>query len=198
MSDIIRMYWDCPMCGRKGIISTKRQCSCGYIFGTESSDKFRMPMPGEEIVEVEDDTNPDELLDNWRCDFCGTYNPYSTRVCKTCGHPRDESSKSYFMVTGKEKSTVSKSVSEDDIYDGSTNIYEDFSKTPEEISKELKQTRKTMSEVVSEVQENKKKASAEYNEPYSVNNRYDINQMNVTKEKYRQKREQKYADINQR
>jgi len=125
MPDLIRMYWDCPMCGRTGIISTERRCSCGYVFGTIKTDKFRMPGPGESIVGVKNSSDPDELLENWRCDFCGAYNKHSERICKTCGAPRDESSKSYFTVTDTEKSTRSKQCSEDDIYKGSRNIYEE-------------------------------------------------------------------------
>ena len=144
MSDLIRMYWDCPMCGRHGIISTERQCSCSYVFGTNHTDKFRMPLPGEDVVEVSDLTE-DEYVENWRCDFCGAYNPYSARVCKVCGHPRDESSKSYFSVTETQKSTISESISQGDIYEGSENIYEDLTKTADEISAELHKKPKKVS-----------------------------------------------------
>ena len=135
MSDrLIRMYWDCPMCGKKGIVSSQRQCSCGYVFGTNPEDKFRMPGQDEEIVTVEDAENSDELIENWRCDFCGAYNKSSERKCKTCGHPRDESAKGYYSVTGEKKSTISREISDGDIYEGSENIYEDLSKSSSEIS----------------------------------------------------------------
>ena len=135
MSDkLIRMYWDCPMCGKKGIISSERRCTCGYVFGTNPDDKFRMPGQDEEIVTVTDADNPDELIENWRCDFCGAYNKSSERKCKTCGHPRDESAKGYYSVTGEKKSTISSEISDGDIYEGSENIYEDMSKSSSEIN----------------------------------------------------------------
>ena len=135
MSDkLIRMYWDCPMCGKKGIISSERRCTCGYVFGTNPDDKFRMPGQDEEIVTVADADNPDELIENWRCDFCGAYNKSSERKCKTCGHPRDESAKGYYSVTGEKKSTISSEISDGDIYEGSENIYEDMSKSSSEIN----------------------------------------------------------------
>ena len=91
------------MCGKKGIISSERRCTCGYVFGTNPDDKFRLPGQDEEIVTVADADNPDELIENWRCDFCGAYNKSSERKCKTCGHPRDESAKGYYSVTGERR-----------------------------------------------------------------------------------------------
>ena len=172
------MYWDCPMCGRKGIISTERQCSCGYVFGTEKSDHFRMPLPGEGIVEVENNNNPDELIENWRCAYCGAYNPYSKPVCSVCGYPRDESSEGYFSATGIEKSSVSKSLSEGDIYEGSRNIYEE--KTVSEISRAVKG-------------EDAPKTLQEAKEEFAAR-RYDEEAMRASKERMRAKKRAKDAE----
>lgn len=134
MPKLIRMVWDCPACGKRGIISTSRRCACGYVFGTDPADRFRMPEEGEQIITVEHAEDPDELIENWRCDFCGAYNRFSDLVCTTCGHPRDESASGYFTVTGKEKSGRSEQMAEDDVYAGSENIYENLNLTSEEIS----------------------------------------------------------------
>ena len=169
MPKLIRMVWDCPACGRTGIISTSRQCTCGYVFGTDPKDKFRMPADGEEIIEVTDADNPDELIENWRCEFCGSYNKYSDLRCTTCGHPRDESASSYFTATGTDKSSRSEELSSSDIYEGSENIYEDASKTGKEIDdavhkrgekKSYKETAAEIREHAEKVEEKKRRENA--------------------------------------
>ena len=152
MAKLIRMVWDCPACGKTGIVSTSRTCSCGYVFGTDAKDKFRMPAEGEEVVTVEGTADPDELIENWRCDFCGSYNKHSDLVCTTCGHPRDESAKSYFTVTGTDKSERSEEMASGDVYEESENIYENQSMTSKEIDDAVhkKTGRKTFDEIAEE------------------------------------------------
>lgn len=104
MADRIVMgYWDCPYCDEKGILGTSRECPhCGKPRGSDT--KFYMKSrTHEEVVENGEYVSREQARKkgkgaDWLCSYCGSYNPGTEKICKGCGHERDEEDKSYFEV----------------------------------------------------------------------------------------------------
>ncbi|MBR1741321.1 MAG: hypothetical protein IJ733_05520 [Lachnospiraceae bacterium] len=108
MADKIVMgYWDCPYCDAKGIQGTLRECpKCGKPRGNDT--KFYMKSQShEEVVKNQEYLSEEQAQKkgrggDWLCSYCGSYNSITEKICKGCGHERDNEDKTYFEVK-KEK-----------------------------------------------------------------------------------------------
>lgn len=104
MADKIVMgYWDCPYCDKKGIQGTLRECpQCGKPRGNDT--KFYMKsQTHEEVVNNQEYLSEEQVQKkgkgaDWLCAYCGSYNSAVEKICKGCGHERDEEDKTYFEV----------------------------------------------------------------------------------------------------
>lgn len=104
MADKIVMgYWDCPYCDEKGIQGTLRECPhCGKPRGNDT--KFYMKSKTHDEVVANNEYLSGEQAQkkgkgaDWLCSYCGSYNSATEKICKGCGHERDEEDKSYFDV----------------------------------------------------------------------------------------------------
>ena len=111
MGRLIKMEWDCPFCGTKGISGPLRECpNCGRPMGKDL--KYHLPsdiksnyVPDEEAIHI-------NRKPHWRCNFCDSYNSDNDSVCVSCGAPRTNESKNYFEIQ-EEKATETKTFSYD-------------------------------------------------------------------------------------
>ena len=97
----IEGYWDCPYCGNKAIRGGMQSCpGCGKTRAADT--KFYMlgttPVADESVVEA----GPD-----WFCPYCDSYNPSSAKVCRNCGHAREESDEDYFELRKRREQETS-------------------------------------------------------------------------------------------
>ena len=94
MGKIIEGRWDCSYCGAKGIRGSIRTCpNCGKTRGEDV--KFYISDPKDYTKDVVEDA-PD-----WHCSYCDTYNKNSEKVCRNCGHSRDNEDRDYFDIQKK-------------------------------------------------------------------------------------------------
>ena len=105
MGRIVMGYWDCPVCGNKGIAGNVMNCpACGRARGDV---KFYMKGGAEESVREEGDTADIEYLDeqqakdfgdspDWYCSFCNSLNRDRAAFCSNCGASRESSESNYF------------------------------------------------------------------------------------------------------
>lgn len=97
---IIRGYWDCPYCGRKGIDGLFDKCpGCGtgkpadtrYYMGSHSDQVSEKELEAAGIGRDESDGKHKE----WVCAFCGQLNNWRDQACVSCGAPRESSEMEY-------------------------------------------------------------------------------------------------------
>ena len=112
MSKLVMGYWDCPVCGTKGIRGDVSNCpSCGrargdvqfYVKDYEEGENLRE----EELNQFEQlsdeeaqsfSKNPD-----WYCSFCNSLNSDNAETCGNCGASRADSEANYFEMLKKKK-----------------------------------------------------------------------------------------------
>ena len=102
---VIRGYWDCEMCGKKGIDGLADTCpACGagksknvryYMKSVEEVTKEELAAAG--ISEEENDG----LHREWVCPYCGNLNNYADLVCARCAAPKEEKEQDYGGDTSK-------------------------------------------------------------------------------------------------
>ena len=105
-------YWDCPVCGNKGIAGDVMNCpSCGRARGDvefylkngadsgqrEANDRADLEYLSEEKA-AEIGKNPD-----WYCSFCNSLNRDHAAFCSNCGASRENSESNYFDQLKKKK-----------------------------------------------------------------------------------------------
>lgn len=120
MGRLIKMEWDCPFCGTKGISGPLRECpNCGQPMGKDL--KYHLPgdvksnyVSDEEAVHI--NRNP-----HWRCNFCDSYNSDNDSVCVSCGAPRTNESKNYFEIQKEKVAETKTSVYDTDSHYSDTN-----------------------------------------------------------------------------
>ena len=105
MGNIVMGYWDCPVCGSKGIRGDKVNCpSCGRARGDV---KFYMKGYSEGETREENERGDIEYLSedeakyvsnnpDWYCSFCNSLNSDNAQFCSNCGATRADSEANYF------------------------------------------------------------------------------------------------------
>ena len=105
MSKLVMGYWDCPVCGNKGIRGDVVNCpSCGRARGDV---KFYMKNVEEGASREENDRADIEYLTeeqakyvsknpDWYCSFCNSLNSDNAQFCGNCGATREDSEANYF------------------------------------------------------------------------------------------------------
>ncbi len=105
MGKLVMGYWDCPVCGNKGIPGIRTSCpSCGRARGevqfymkdakeSYTADELNDLEQLTEEQEKEMGRNPD-----WYCSFCNSLNRDNAKVCASCGASREDSEANYFDV----------------------------------------------------------------------------------------------------
>ena len=105
MANLVMGYWDCPVCGNKGIAGTVMNCpSCGRARGDV---KFYMKNVAENEVRDEGNRADIEYLTeeqaaqtgknpDWYCSFCNSLNKDFAERCAVCGASREDSESNYF------------------------------------------------------------------------------------------------------
>ena len=112
MSKTVMGYWDCPVCGNRGITGDVMNCpACGRARGDvqfylkngadtaqrEADDRADLEYLSEEKA-AEIGKNPD-----WYCSFCNSLNRDHAAFCTNCGASRESSESNYFDQLKKRK-----------------------------------------------------------------------------------------------
>ena len=112
MSRIVMGYWDCPVCGNKGIAGNVMNCpSCGRARGDV---QFYMKDGAENTTREADERGDIEYLTeeqaqeigknpDWYCSFCNSLNKDNAAFCTNCGATREASESNYFDQLKKRK-----------------------------------------------------------------------------------------------
>ena len=112
MSKLVMGYWDCPICGTKGIRGDVVNCpSCGRARG-DVQFYVKDYQEGESLRE--DELNQFEQLNDeeaqsfsknpdWYCSFCNSLNSDNAEFCGNCGSSRADSEANYFEMLKKKK-----------------------------------------------------------------------------------------------
>ena len=110
MGKLVMGYWDCPVCGSKGIRGDVVNCpSCGRARGDV---KFYMKGVEEGAVREENERSDIEYLTeeqakyvsknpDWYCSFCNSLNSDNAQFCGNCGASRADSESNYFDMLKK-------------------------------------------------------------------------------------------------
>ncbi len=105
MGRTVMGYWDCPVCGNKGVPGNVMNCpSCGR---TRGDVRFYMKDGAENTVREENDRGDIEYLNeeqekeigknpDWYCSFCNSLNKDHAAFCSNCGASRESSESNYF------------------------------------------------------------------------------------------------------
>ena len=97
MGGLIKMEWDCPFCGTKGISGPLRECpNCGRPMGANL--KFHLPKDVKSSYVADEEAKYVNKNPHWKCIYCDSYNSDDESVCVSCGAPRTEENKNYFEV----------------------------------------------------------------------------------------------------
>lgn len=132
MGKILEGRWDCSYCGTKGILGRHRECpNCGRPRGEDV--KFYLPSSKDYVPDEE--TQKIGRKPDWLCGYCGSYNPDTSKICKSCGAKRSENEKDYFDVQ-KQKRTLNNQEQEKEQFQKKLNIdestqYEELRNEPE-------------------------------------------------------------------
>ncbi|MBQ9251252.1 MAG: zinc ribbon domain-containing protein [Clostridia bacterium] len=112
MSRTVMGYWDCPVCGSKGIAGNVMNCpSCGRARGDV---QFYMKDGAENSTREENERGDIEYLNeeqakeigknpDWYCSFCNSLNKDHAAFCTNCGASRESSESNYFDQLNKRK-----------------------------------------------------------------------------------------------
>lgn len=112
MAKLVMGYWDCPVCGSKGIRGDVQNCpSCGRARGDV---KFYMKNYTEGEIREENERGDIEYLSeeeakyvsnnpDWYCSFCDSLNSDNAEYCSNCGASRKDSESNYFDQLKKRK-----------------------------------------------------------------------------------------------
>ena len=112
MGKLVMGYWDCPVCGNKGITGDVMNCpACGRARGDvqfylkngadgeerEANERSDLDYLNEEQTAAIG-KNPD-----WYCSFCNSLNRDHAAFCSNCGASRESSESNYFDQLKKKK-----------------------------------------------------------------------------------------------
>lgn len=105
MGRTVMGYWDCPVCGNKGIAGNVMNCpSCGRARGDV---QFYMKNDAQNSTREENERGDIEYLNeeqakeigknpDWYCSFCNSLNRDHAAFCSNCGASREDSESNYF------------------------------------------------------------------------------------------------------
>ncbi|MBQ3705876.1 MAG: zinc ribbon domain-containing protein [Clostridia bacterium] len=105
MSRTVMGYWDCPVCGNKGVPGNVMNCpACGRARGDV---QFYMKDNAQNTSREEDERGDIEYLTqeqseeigknpDWYCSFCNSLNKDHAAFCTNCGASRESSESNYF------------------------------------------------------------------------------------------------------
>ncbi len=105
MGRLVMGYWDCPICGSKGIPGNVMNCpSCGRARGDV---QFYMKDGAQDSHRGENERGDIEYLNeeqekeigrnpDWYCSFCNSLNKDFAAFCSNCGASRESSESNYF------------------------------------------------------------------------------------------------------
>ena len=105
MGRTVMGYWDCPVCGSKGIAGNVMNCpACGRARGDV---RFYMKDGAENTTREADERGDIEYLTeeqaqeigknpDWYCSFCNSLNKDHAAFCTNCGASRESSESNYF------------------------------------------------------------------------------------------------------
>ena len=114
MSRTVMGYWDCPVCGNKGVPGNVMNCpSCGRARGDV---RFYMKNGAEDSTREENERGDIEYLTeeqekeigknpDWYCSFCNSLNKDNAAFCTNCGASREDSESNYFDQLKKRQET---------------------------------------------------------------------------------------------
>ena len=112
MSRTVMGYWDCPVCGNKGVPGNVMNCpACGRARGDV---QFYMKDNAQDSVREENERGDIEYLSeeqaqeigknpDWYCSFCNSLNKDHAAFCSNCGASRESSESNYFDQLKKRK-----------------------------------------------------------------------------------------------
>jgi len=112
MAKLVMAYWDCPVCGAKGVRGDVVNCpSCGRARGEV---KFYMQNVEDGEIREAGETSDIEYLNeeqaasfsknpDWYCSFCNSLNSDNAQFCGNCGASRADSEANYFQMLEKKK-----------------------------------------------------------------------------------------------
>ncbi|MCR5369685.1 MAG: zinc ribbon domain-containing protein [Clostridium sp.] len=113
MGRLVMAYWDCPICGNKGIKGDQMSCpSCGRARGDVQFYMMNGPAEGGSLeaderkdLEYLSEEKAAEIGKNpdWYCSFCNSLNRDNAAFCTTCGASRESSESNYFDQLKKKK-----------------------------------------------------------------------------------------------
>ncbi len=113
MGKLVMGYWDCPVCGTKGIAGTQMSCpSCGRARGDVQFYMKNGPAEGGSLeaderkdIEYLSEEHSAQVGKNpdWYCSFCNSLNKDNAAFCTTCGASRENSESNYFDQLKKKK-----------------------------------------------------------------------------------------------
>ena len=99
---LVMGYWDCSYCSTVKIEGTKRECpNCGRPRG----ENVKFYMDKEKKYLTEEESKNKGKGEDWFCEYCDTLNSVTDTVCKSCGAPREENSKTYSSMKKEPKKT---------------------------------------------------------------------------------------------
>ncbi len=105
-------YWDCPVCGNKGIRGDVINCpGCGRARGDvqfymkNGADQGERAANDRGDIEYLSEEKAKEIGKNpdWYCSFCNSLNKDNAAFCSNCGASRESSESNYFDQLKKKK-----------------------------------------------------------------------------------------------
>ena len=112
MAKLVMGYWDCPICGNKGIRGDVVNCpSCGrargdvqfYVKGYEEGENLNQEELNQYEQLSEEQAQSFSKNPDWYCSFCNSLNSDNAETCGTCGASRKDSEANYFEMLQKRK-----------------------------------------------------------------------------------------------
>ena len=114
MAKLVMGYWDCPVCGNKGVPGNVMNCpACGRARGDvqfymkdglQDATLEANQVGGIEYLNEEQTKEMGDQPD-WYCSFCNSLNRDRAAFCSNCGATREASESNYFDQLKKRQET---------------------------------------------------------------------------------------------
>ena len=112
MAKLVMGYWDCPICGTKGIRGDVVNCpACGrargdvqfYVQGYEEGENLNQDELNQYEQLSDEQAQSFSKNPDWYCSFCNSLNSDNAKTCGSCGASREDSEANYFQMLEKRK-----------------------------------------------------------------------------------------------